>query len=132
IQEAHAVEQCLNAGKWRSVIVVTSNYHSRRAGRIWRAALAKADPPFKLYIDGVADGSFQPRGWWRKRTYARTWLLETSKLVWETLFGLGPWKGAMPNGALAPPPQRSAANCGCESSLSKILAHPPLYRNSKP
>ncbi|MGH9345101.1 MAG: YdcF family protein, partial [Terriglobia bacterium] len=132
IEEARAVEQCLNARRWRSVIIVTSNYHSRRAGRIWRRALAKADPPFALYVDGVADGAFQPRGWWRKRTYAKTWLLEACKLVWESVFGLGPWKGPMPSGELESPPQGSAANCGCESSMSKMLDHPFSHSNSKP
>lgn len=104
IEEAHAIEECLKARGWNSVIIVTSNYHSRRAGRIWRAELAKANSPVKLYVDGVADGSFEPRGWWRKRIYAKTWLLETSKLVWETFFGLGPWPAAMPNGTLVAPP----------------------------
>lgn len=110
IQEAHALKQCLDARQFRSVILVTSNYHSRRAGRIWRASLAKASPAFKLYVDGVPDGSFQPRGWWRKRIYTKTWLFEASKLIWESIFGLGPWKGPMPNGTLTSPPQGSSAN----------------------
>lgn len=103
LQEAHALMQCLDARQFRAVILVTSNYHTRRAGRIWRAALAKANPPFQLDVDGVPDGSFQPRGWWRKRIYAKTWLLETSKLIWESVFGLGPWKGPMPGGTLTSP-----------------------------
>ncbi|HEV2419716.1 MAG TPA: YdcF family protein [Terriglobia bacterium] len=104
IEEAYAIEECLKARGWTSVVIVTSNYHSRRAGRIWRAELAKAKSSVKLHVDGVADGVFEPRGWWRKRVYAKTWLLETSKLVWETFFGLGPWPGAMPSGTLETPP----------------------------
>lgn len=110
IQEAHALKQCLDARQFRSVILVTSNYHTRRAGRLWRASLAHVSPPVKLYVDGVPDGSFQPRGWWRKRIYAKTWLFEASKLIWESIFGLGPWKGPMPSGTLTGPPQEGHAN----------------------
>ncbi|HEV2498132.1 MAG TPA: ElyC/SanA/YdcF family protein [Terriglobia bacterium] len=120
IEEAHAIEECLKAIGWTSVVIVTSNFHSRRAGRIWRAELAKANSPVKLNVDGVADGSFEPRGWWRKRVYAKTWLLETSKLVWETFFGLGPWPGAMPSGTLETPP-------GSASSESSPLGR--RYKN---
>ena len=98
IQEAGALRQCLESRGWRQVIVVTSNYHTRRAGRIWRAALAHANPPFKIYMEGIADGSFQARGWWRQREYVKTWLLETSKLIWESIFGLGPWKSVPSQG----------------------------------
>ncbi len=98
IQEAGALRECLESRGWRNVIVVTSNYHTRRAGRIWRAALAHASPPFKIDMDGVADGSFQPRGWWRQREYVKTWLLEISKLIWESIFGLGPWKSVPARG----------------------------------
>lgn len=104
IEEAHAIEECLKAKGWTSVVIVTSNYHSRRAGRIWRAEIVKANSPVNFHVDGVADGSFEPRGWWRKRVYAKTWLLETSKLIWETFFGLGPWPAAMPSGTLKAPP----------------------------
>ena len=94
IEEAGALQWCLETAEWRKVIVVTSNYHTRRAGNVWRSALAGARPPFKLWVDGVQDGSFQPRGWWRSRIYAKTWLFEATKLAWESVFGDGPWKHA--------------------------------------
>lgn len=103
IEEAHAIGDCLASRHWQDVIIVTSNYHVRRARRIWRAAIAKAHSPVAIHFDGVADGSFEPRGWWRERIYAKTWLMETTKLVWETFFGLGPWPGAMPSGTLQAP-----------------------------
>ncbi len=85
--EVLTVRRCLEARGWRSVIVVTSNYHTRRARWIWRAALAKAEPPFMLSVRGVSDGDFEPDGWWRQRRYAKTWLLEFTKLVWSHVFG---------------------------------------------
>lgn len=102
-EEAHAVTDCLQAAGWTRVIIVTSNYHTRRAGRIWRKAAAKAKPPLTVWLHGVADGDYQPRGWWSKRIYAKTWLLEFSKLVWETCFGPGPWKSPNIKGRLVTP-----------------------------
>lgn len=92
IEEAGVVRQCLESAGWRKVIVVTSNYHTRRAGNIWRAALAGSQPASQLWVHGVQDGSFEPRGWWLNRKYAKTWLFEASKLAWESVFGDGPWK----------------------------------------
>jgi uncharacterized SAM-binding protein YcdF (DUF218 family) len=91
-EEAVAVRSCLEQHGWRSVLLITSNYHTRRARIIWKEALAKSDPAFTLSVHGVFDGSFQPRGWWRRRIYAKTWLLEGAKLVWISVFGTRVWK----------------------------------------
>lgn len=91
IDEALGLRQCLEQQNWRSVIVVTSQFHTRRAGMVWRKEFAKANPPFKIWVDGVNDPNYNPVGWWRRRRYAKTWLLETTKLVWTYLFGYGPW-----------------------------------------
>jgi DUF218 domain-containing protein len=85
-EEAVALRKCLEARGWRSVIVVTSNFHTRRARLIWRATLANAEPRFRLSVRGVFDGSFEPNAWWEERRYAKTWLLELTKLVWTVMF----------------------------------------------
>lgn len=86
IEEAQALLPCLQQRGWRTLIVVTSNYHTRRAGRIWRRAFRDADPPVRVFLHGVADGDFEPHGWWRSRRHAKTFLAETSKLAWAYLF----------------------------------------------
>lgn len=91
LDEALGLRQCLEQRNWRSVIVVTSQFHTRRAGMIWRKEFANAHPPFKIWVHGVTDPDYSPVGWWRKRRYAKTWLLESTKLVWTSLFGYGPW-----------------------------------------
>jgi hypothetical protein len=93
IEEAAAVKGCLEQEGWRHIIVVTSLYHSRRAGIIWRSTLGHADPHFELWVDGVVDADFHPQGWWRHRRYAKTWFFEAYKLVFESIMGAGPWKG---------------------------------------
>jgi DUF218 domain len=89
--EAVGLRRCLEQRNWRSVIVVTSLYHTRRAGMIWRQEFASASPPFKIWVHGVSDYDYREVGWWRKRRYAKTWLLEFTKLIWTYCFGAGPW-----------------------------------------
>jgi len=91
-EEAAAFLPCLERHGWRSVVVVTSEYHTRRARMIWRATLVRANPPFQLTVRGVPDGEFQSRGWWRKRLWAKTWLLEFIKLLWTSTVGTRIWK----------------------------------------
>src|SRR5487761_18569 len=92
IEEAAIARQCLVAAGWKKVIIVTSNYHTRRASSIWKAALAGSKPAFQVWVQGVKDGTFEPHGWWLNRKYTKTWLFESSKLAWESIFGDGPWK----------------------------------------
>ncbi len=82
-QEAEALIACVHQRGWTSIVVVTSNYHTRRAGRIWRKMLRDIRPPVNLAIDGVPDPEFQPQGWWRHRLYAKTWFYEFTKLLSE-------------------------------------------------
>lgn len=81
-EEAKALQKCLAEPGWESIVVVTSNYHTRRAKLIWNAMLEQQPPHLSLAVHGVFDGSFAPRGWWRRRRDAKTWFLETTKLAW--------------------------------------------------
>ena len=85
-EEARALRKCLEEHDWRRVVVITSNYHTRRARYIWHEVFRDANPPFAIYVRGVPDGDFQPDGWWRKRRYAKTFAEEITKLVWTYLF----------------------------------------------
>jgi hypothetical protein len=112
MQEAVALKDCLEEHGWRQVIVVTSVYHTRRTGMIWRSTLDKADPHFQLWIRGVVDADFHPRRWWRNRRYAKTWFFETYKLVWEYVFGSGPWRGVPVKAELVLPSSARQALAG--------------------
>jgi uncharacterized SAM-binding protein YcdF (DUF218 family) len=85
-QEAEALMACIHQRGWQSIVVVTSNYHTRRAGWIWRRAIRGAQPSVSLGIDGVPDPEYQPQGWWRNRLYAKTWFYEFTKLLSERVF----------------------------------------------
>jgi uncharacterized SAM-binding protein YcdF (DUF218 family) len=82
-QEAEALRACIHEHGWREIVVVTSDYHTRRAGRIWRSVLKGMQPPVKMSVYGVDDPEFQARGWWHKRLWAKTWFYEVTKLIAE-------------------------------------------------
>jgi hypothetical protein len=85
-QESEAALGCIERNHWRSIAVVTSNYHTRRAGILWRRMLKRHDSTLELSIHGIADPEFQ-KPWWRHREAAKIWLEESEKLVWTMLGG---------------------------------------------
>src|SRR5207302_11190979 len=86
-QEAAALVPCIHEHGWKTIAIVTSNYHSRRAGIIWRKTLSKPESSVRLWIEGVPDPEFQPQRWWRERLSAKVWYMECTKLVWTWVFG---------------------------------------------
>jgi uncharacterized SAM-binding protein YcdF (DUF218 family) len=84
-EEAQAVSACILHQGWRSAIIVTSNYHTRRAGLIWRTTLRRQAPGIQMSVQGVNDPEWDAHAWWRTRIYAKTALLESTKLVWTVL-----------------------------------------------
>jgi uncharacterized SAM-binding protein YcdF (DUF218 family) len=81
-EEARTLVACAEEHSWHSLIVVTSDYHTRRAGIIWRKTMRARGSPIRLSIYGVSDPEFYAVGWWRDRLSAKTWLLECTKLLW--------------------------------------------------
>ena len=75
-EEALALHQCLTERGWQRVVVVPSDYHTRRAKLMWAAVAERTDTPLQVFVRGVADSDLDPRGWWRKRRCAKTWLVE--------------------------------------------------------
>jgi uncharacterized SAM-binding protein YcdF (DUF218 family) len=60
-----------------SIDIVTSNYHTRRAGRIYHAEA----PGFEIHMVAAPDRDFTPDGWWKDRNAQKTFLLEWMKTV---------------------------------------------------
>ena len=85
VQEAKVLSACIRKQQWGSIVIVTSNYHTRRAGMLWRRVTGH-DPKMQIWIEGVADPEFQ-LPWWRHRESAKIWLMESLKLGWSMLGG---------------------------------------------
>lgn len=61
----------------RHVLLVTSDYHTRRAGRILRAAA----PDVEFTVVAAPDLYFSAGGWWHNREGRKTFLVEWEKTV---------------------------------------------------
>jgi DUF218 domain len=78
-----ALAQVAKQKKWRSVIVVTSNFHTRRARYIFSHVFP---PGVKIRISGARDGDFDPESWWEKRISVKDLVREMAGMVvaiWE-------------------------------------------------
>src|SRR5215469_5164837 len=63
IEEAEVVGRLANDRHWKSVVIVTSNYHTRRARYIFE----KLFPPgITVTVASAPDGDFDPQRWWEK------------------------------------------------------------------
>ncbi len=81
--ETRAIARCLQAQTppIHSVLLVTSDYHSRRALAIMRHCLPQ-------YRWSVADAHYHPlfgKHWWRRREWMKTVSTEWEKLLWWEL-----------------------------------------------
>lgn len=85
-EEAAALLPCIGARGLHSIVIITSDYHTRRAGIIWRRVLRGHSPELQIWIHGIADPEYSAEGWWRRRLWAKTWFFELTKLMW-TEFG---------------------------------------------
>jgi uncharacterized SAM-binding protein YcdF (DUF218 family) len=62
----------------RAVLIVTSDYHTRRAFSIFRQRL----PQYHWSVAAAHDDHFFGLPWWKKREWAETTLKEWQKLLW--------------------------------------------------
>ncbi len=81
-EESEVLIGCIHALGWRSIALVTSDYHTRRAGIIWKKMLREKHSSMQLWVHAVTDPEYHASTWWRDRRSAKYWLLESTKLLW--------------------------------------------------
>ena len=64
VEEAQALAVLVKGKKWHRVIVVTSNFHTRRARYIFEHVFP---PGTEVRMASARDGDFDPEHWWQKR-----------------------------------------------------------------
>jgi len=82
-EEAELLEKLVRERKWRRVIVVTSNYHARRARYIFRRVFP---PQVDVRVAGALDENFDPGAWWEKSSGQKRMFQEVVGLLvamWE-------------------------------------------------
>ena len=82
-EEADEVARLIQVRRWKRVLVVTSNYHARRARFIFGRILPSS---VVLRVSGARDSEFDPSRWWQTRQGQKLFMSElVSYLVarWE-------------------------------------------------
>jgi uncharacterized SAM-binding protein YcdF (DUF218 family) len=83
LEEAQALAKLAKERKWHSVIVVTSNFHTRRARYIFRRVFSQG---MEVRVASARDGDFDPEHWWEKRKSIKELTREFAGMVvavWE-------------------------------------------------
>jgi uncharacterized SAM-binding protein YcdF (DUF218 family) len=86
-EEAAAVLAELHRRGVSSFLLVTSNYHTARARRVFLAAEHSLGGGPQMRTVAAPDEFFQPDSWWRSRQAQKTAFMEWSKTV-ASVFGL--------------------------------------------
>jgi uncharacterized SAM-binding protein YcdF (DUF218 family) len=79
LTEAQALLPTLRANGVRRLMVVTSDYHTRRAGRIYR----RLAPDIEILMVGSPYAGFNAARWWHDRESRKTVFFEWSKTIAE-------------------------------------------------
>ena len=76
--EAHDVEKCLPEVNGRRILIVTSDYHTRRALSIFRHEIRGKYFSMAAARDEREFGT----AWWKRREWAKTLLAEWQRFLW--------------------------------------------------
>jgi uncharacterized SAM-binding protein YcdF (DUF218 family) len=86
-EEALALESLVEQHKWKAVVVVTSNFHTRRARYIFERVFPAS---IVVTVSSARDGDFEPDHWWEKRKSVKLFVRELLGMVdalWEMRSG---------------------------------------------
>lgn len=76
-EEAEAIVPALRARGVKRFLLVTSNFHTRRAGSLFR----RAADGMEVTVVQAEDRFFDPDRWWQSREGRKTFVLESMKTV---------------------------------------------------
>ena len=82
-EEAEALAKLAKTKKWHKAIVVTSNYHTRRARYVFRRVFPQ---DIEIRVASARDGDFDPENWWEERKSAKVFVREITGMIvtmWE-------------------------------------------------
>jgi uncharacterized SAM-binding protein YcdF (DUF218 family) len=83
IEEARALAPELKRLKVKRVLIVTSNYHSRRASLVFHAIL----PFSEVRVIGAPEDYFQPESWWKTAASRKLVRSEWRKILGTIMLG---------------------------------------------
>jgi len=77
VEETRILASWLREHGMKRIILVTSNFHTRRAGQIWRSQASDLD----VRIVAAPCAQFDPDTWWKTRQGQKTFLAEWEKTI---------------------------------------------------
>lgn len=86
-EEAEALAKLAKTKKWQKAIIVTSNYHTRRARYIFRRVFPQ---DMEILVASARDGDFVPELWWEKQKSTKELIREFAGMlvaIWELRHG---------------------------------------------
>ena len=78
LDEARIMLPILRAKGVRRILLVTSNFHTARAARIFQR-IAQGEAAMEIVTVAAKDASFAPEGWWNNRRGQKVFFFEASK-----------------------------------------------------
>lgn len=82
LEEAQAFAPVLRQRNVRKLLLITSNYHTRRAAAVFRRVLG---PNVEVRSVAAPDKFFDPESWWQNREGQKTLFYEYSKSIADRL-----------------------------------------------
>jgi uncharacterized SAM-binding protein YcdF (DUF218 family) len=80
-EEVWQILHSLESHNARSFLLVTSDYHSARAGRICRDAIRESKAGLQMRVVAAPDRWFHAGSWWKSREGRKIFVMEWSKTV---------------------------------------------------
>jgi uncharacterized SAM-binding protein YcdF (DUF218 family) len=83
LSEAQALRDLVAQRQWHRILVVTSNYHTRRARYIFHRVFPS---DVVVLVEPARDSDFDPDGWWESRSGLKVFFTETAAYcyaIWE-------------------------------------------------
>lgn len=83
IEEARVVGKLVQERHWKSLVIVTSNYHARRTRYIYEKLMPTG---VTVTVASAHDGDFDPERWWEKRKSIKLFAREIAGMceaMWE-------------------------------------------------
>lgn len=101
LEEAQALRSCLRQVRAKRAIVVTSEYHTRRTRAIFRRVFAESG--IAVRVHPAYNPNYWDPHWWRRRRWAKTFVIETLALAWSQVERFRSYGGSDGPAAEKPP-----------------------------
>lgn len=95
--EAQALRDLVAQRHWHSILIVTSNYHTRRAGYIFRKVFPS---DVSILLSPAPDSEYDPESWWETRSGLKHFVTETAGYCYAMWELRQPLPSAPPAGTL--------------------------------